>query len=312
MKIFRDRLPWQMAGLIAAVLLFALVLFRFAVYEAPRPAPAAPQAVIPAAPVETGPVQAMVLSVRGEVERGKTGGGWSAVQPGQKVQADDRLRTGAHGATDLSIDGRSRVSLAESSEMSIRELTETVHRFRLTRGRMAADYDSEGERVLRVENEAGDAIAETKSARFSVLSTGSGIAVATAAGGVDLSARKRTVRIAAGQQSFVAQGGAPLSPMPVATAVLLKVGNSLAGDSDALCAEIDGTTSPGSEVTVDGVPIAVGIDGRFHHQVPRSRGKHAVRVDIRDPSGREKTRTLPCSPTPAQIDDMAIRWKEMP
>jgi len=311
-KRFRDRLPWQMAGLIAAVLLLALFVFRFAVYEPLRPAAAAPAPGLPAAPAEKGPVQAMVLSVRGEVERGKAGGSWSAVQPGQRVHADDLLRTGAHGATDLAIDGRSRVSVAESSEVSIRELTETVHRFRLTRGRMAADYDPDGERVLRVENEAGDAIAETKAARFSVLSTGSGIAVAAASGGVDLSARKRTVRIAAGQQSFVAQGGAPLPPVPVATAVLIKVANSLAGESEALCADIDGTTSPGSEVTIDGVPIAVGLDGRFHHQVPRSSGKRGARVDIRDPSGREKTRTVPCSPTPARIDDMAIRWKEAP
>jgi len=313
-KLQGDRLPWQMAGLIAAVLLLALGLFRLLVYEPPRPAPAgsvAPEPA-PADPAEKRPVQAMVLSVRGEVKRGTAGGGWSAVEPGQKVQVDDLLRTGAHGTTDLAIDGRSRVSIAESSELSIRELTETVHRFRLTRGRMGADYDPAGERVLRVESDTGDAVAETRSARFSVLSSGSGIAVATAAGGVELSARKRTVHVAAGQQSFVAPGGPPLPPVPVPTAVLLKVGNSLAGESETLCAEIDGTAFPGSEVTVDGAAIAVEADGRFHHQVARAAGKRSARVDIRDPSGREKTRTVPCSPTPARIDDMAIRWKETP
>jgi hypothetical protein len=311
-KVLRDRLPWQMAGLIAAVLLSALGLFRLLVYEAPRPAPTGTVAPAFAEPAEKRPVQAMVLSVRGEVERGTASGGWSAVQPGQKVQVDELLRTGAHGATDLAIDDRSRVSLAESSEVSIRELTDTVHRFRLTRGRMAADYNPAGERMLRVESETGDAVAETRSARFSVLSSGSGIAVATAAGGVDLSARRRTVRVAAGQQSFAAQGGPPLAPVPVPTAVLLKVGNSLADESETLCAEIEGTASAGDEVTVDGVPIAIEAGGRFHHQVARVPGKRGVRVDIRDPSGREKTRTVPCSPTPAQIDDMAIRWKETP
>jgi hypothetical protein len=310
-KISADRLPWQMGALIAAVLLLALIVFRLVVFETPGAA-AAPPAAVAAAPPDKGPLQATVLSVRGEVERGKAGGGWSAVQPGQRVQADDFLRTGAHGATDLTIDGRSRVSLAESSELSIRELTDTVHRFRLTRGRMTADYEAHGERVLKVENEAGDAVAETKSARFSVLSTGSGIAVATAAGGVDLSAQKRTVRVGEGQQSFAARGGAPLPPVAVPTAVLLKVGNALAGESENMCAEIDGTASPGSEVTVDGEPIAVDSDGRFHHLVPRARGKRGVRVDIRDASGRETTRSVPCSPTPARIDDMAIRWKEAP
>ncbi len=310
MKALRDRLAWQIAGLIAAVLLLALGLFRLVVYEAPRPTPAGSVASAPVQPAETRTVQAMVLSVRGEVERGTAGGGWSAVQPGQKVQADDRLRTGAHGATDLAIDGRSRVTLAESSELSTRELTGTVHRFRLTRGRMAADYDPAGERVLRVESDTGDAVAETKAARFSVLSSGSGIAVATAAGGVDLSAHRHTVHVATGQQSFAFPGGPPLPPVPVPTAVLIKVGNSLVGESESLCAEIEGTASPGSEASVGGVAIAIEPDGRFHYQVTRAPDQLEVSVDIRDPSGRQKTRTVPCSPTPARIDGMAIRWKE--
>jgi hypothetical protein len=300
-----------MAALIGAVLLLALVVFRLAVFEAPRSGTPAAEAVT-SAPRGTPRGRATVVSVRGEVERGKAGGAWSSVQVGQSVQADDLLRTGAHGATDLSIDGRSRVSLAESSEVSIRELTDSVHRFRLTRGQMTAEYEASGERVLKVENESGDAVAETKSARFSVLSTGSGIAVATAAGGVDLSAQKRTVRIFAGQQAFAARGVVPMQPTPVPTAVLLKVGNALASESETLCAEIEGTASAGSEVKVDGQPIAVDSWGSFHQVVPRAPGKSGVRVDIRDPSGRAKTQFVPCSPTPARIDDMAIRWKEAP
>ena len=128
MKLPGGRLPWQMAALIGAVLLLALVVFRLAVFEAPRSGTPAAEAVT-SAPRGTPRGRATVVSVRGEVERGKAGGAWSSVQVGQSVQADDLLRTGAHGATDLSIDGRSRVSLAESSEVSIRELTDSVHRF---------------------------------------------------------------------------------------------------------------------------------------------------------------------------------------
>jgi hypothetical protein len=145
-----------------------------------------------------------------------------------------------------------------------------------------------------------------------VLSTGSGIAVATAAGGVDLSAQKRTVRIFAGQQSFAARGVVPLQPMAVPTAVLLKVANALASESETVCAEIQGTASPGSDVKIDGQSITVDSWGSFHQVVSRAPGKRGVRVDIRDPSGREKTQVVPCSPTPARIDDMAIRWKEAP
>ena len=304
----RTRLPAQIAGLIAAVLLLAVLVFRFGVYENPRAA--APVAISPAA--AKAPLQAVVVSVEGEVERGHDGGGWSAVQPGQTVHADDLLRTGAHGHTDLAIGQRSRVTIGESSEVSIRELTDMVHRFRLTRGRMAAEYDREGERVLRVEDGAGDAVAETKAARFSVLSTGTGIAVATASGGVDLSARRRTVHLAAGEQSFASHGAAPTAPVPIPTSVLLKVANAVAGASATICAEIDGTATPTSEVTIDGVSAELTRDGHFHQNVPRVRGKRSVLVAIRDASGHEKTHVVPCSPAPAAIDDMAIRWKEAP
>jgi hypothetical protein len=310
LSAFRNRLPAQIAGLIAAVLLLALWLFRSTVYEAP-PRPPEPAAAAAPSP-RSGLMQARVVSVRGEVERGRAGGEWSAVQPGQTVQPDELLRTGAHGATDLTIGERSRVSIGESTELSIRELTDSVHRFRLTRGRMVADYDRDGQRLLRVEDGQGEAVAETRAARFSVLSTGTGIAVATSAGAVDLSARHRTVHVSEGQQSFVAPGAPPARPSPVPTAVLLKVANALAGESASVCAEIDGNASPGSEVTVDDVPVPLGAEGRFNRQVLRMPGKRAVRVLIRDAAGHQKARTVPCSPTPAEIDDMAIRWKQAP
>lgn len=308
MKAQRNKLPLQVAALIAAVLLTALLVFRLGIYEPPRArlAPAAP-----AAP-QAGPVQAVVLSVQGEVERGRDGTAWSAVEPGQTVHPDDLLRTGAHGHTDLAIGQKSRLSIGESSEVSVRELTEMVHRFRLTRGRMAAEYDREGDRVLRVEDGAGEAVAEAKAARFSLLSTGTGIAVATASGAVNLSARRQTVQVTAGEQSFVPRGAAPAVPAPIPTAVLLKVANAMAGSSQTLCAEIDGRAAPSSDVTVDGAAVEVAADGSFHASVPRTRGKHSVRVAIRDPAGREKTHAVPCSPLPATIDDMAIRWKEVP
>jgi hypothetical protein len=303
-----NRLPAQVAALIAAVLLAALLVFRMGVYEPPRPPPARAAPVAP----QSGQVQAVVLSVQGEVERGRDGTAWSAVEPGQTVHPDDLLRTGAHGHTDLAIGQKSRLSIGESSEVSVRELTDMVHRFRLTRGRMAAEYDREGDRVLRVEDGAGYAVAEAKAARFSLLSTGTGIAVATASGAVNLSARRQTVHVAAGEQSFAPRGGAPLAPSPIPTSVLLKVANALAGVSQTLCAEIDGRAAPSSQVTVDGAAVEVAADGSFHGTVPRSRGKRGVLVAIRDPSGREKTHTVPCSPMPATIDDMAIRWKEVP
>ena len=301
----RRGLAAQITALIAATIAVAGVVFRVAIYEPPRSAqPPAP----PHPP--NAPLQAVVISVEGEVESGTGGGSWSALHPGQKLLADSVLRTGANGHTDLEVGRRSRLSIGESSEVSIRELTDTVHRFRLTRGRMVADYGGEGERVLRVEDGAGGTVAEAKAARFSVLSTGTGIAVATASGGVDLRGTQETVHVAAGEQSFAPTGAAaPLPPTPIPTSVLLKVGNALVEPNESICAEIDGEATPGSEVTVDGETVPLGPDGHFHQRVERKPGKTSALVSIRDPSGREKTRTVPCIEKPAVIRDMAIRWK---
>lgn len=300
------RLPAQIAAVIAAGVLAAALVFRFAIYEPPKE-PARPLPV--KAGATPGPLQAVVISVEGEVEKGREGGSWSRLRPGESVRVDSLLRTGADGRTDLALGQRSRVSIGESTEVSIRELTDSVHRFRLTRGRMLADYDRDGERVLRVEDRSGETVAETKSARFGVLSTGTGIAVATTSGGVDLRSRQQAVHVATGEQSYVPEGGAPLPPSPIPTSVLLKVGNALAEGNETLCAEIDGEAEAGSEVTVDGVSVPLDAAGRFHQRVPRKPGQTGAVVAIHDPSGREKTRTVPCAPPPAQIRDMAIRWK---
>jgi len=145
-----------------------------------------------------------------------------------------------------------------------------------------------------------------------VLSTGTGIAVASLAGTVEVSARQRTVHIGPGQQAFVPRGAAPLMPVPIPTAVLLKVANALSGASSGLCAEIDGAAQPGAEIRVDGVPVQAGPDGRFRHEVSRARGLRGVTVSTRDAAGHTRNRTVPCSPAPAAIDDMAIRWREAP
>lgn len=301
------RLPAQIAAVIVAGLLASLLVFRLAVYEPPK----APPKAAPAPPPRsaTAAVQALVISVEGDVENGREGGSWSRLRPGDSVRVDSLLRTGSDGRTDLSVGQRARVSIGASSEVSIRELTDSVHRFRLTRGRMVADYEREGERVLRVEDGSGETVAETKSARFGVLSTGTGIAVATTSGGIELRTRRQSVHVAGGEQSFVPQGGTPLPPTAIPTSVLLKVGNALADSSETLCAEIDGEAAEGSEVTVDGVIAPLDPAGQFHVRVVRKPGQTFALVAIRDPSGREKTRKVACTPPPAQIRDMAIRWK---
>ena len=306
----RHKLSAQIAGVVLIGLAVALVVFRFGVYE--RPAAVRSQASAPAAASSDHGVRAVVLSVEGEVQRGTGDGPWVKVAPGQLVRPDEQLRTGANARTDLSIGHRSRLTIGASSEVKIQELTGMVHRFRLTRGQMTADYEAEGQRVLRVEDGRGEAVAEARSARFSVLSTGTAIAVATSAGEVELRSHRRAVRIAAGQQAVAMSGASPSPARPIPTAVLLKIANAASVERDDVCAEIDGQAAAGSEVSLDGELVQLAADGHFRRRVARARHKRAVLVTIRDAAGREQTRSVPCSAPPAPIRDMAIRWRRNP
>jgi hypothetical protein len=54
-----------------------------------------------------------------------------------------------------------------------------------------------------------------------------------------------------------------------------------------------------------------GDDGRFRVRVPAAPDKTSVTVAIRDASGHETTRTVPCGSTAmAHIKDFAIRWRK--
>jgi hypothetical protein len=308
------------AGEVAvATLLFlcaAFFLFRHTVYQPParstesgagQPPGASQQA--PAAPE---PQEAVVLSVAGSVERARGSGPWSRLVPGERLNADESIRTGKSGRTDLRIGDKSTLGVRESTQVTIRELTRAVHHFRLERGRLAVDYKPDGERVLKIENESSGAVAETRGARFGVLSTGSTIAVATETGSVNLRAAQHEVEVREGQTATVHQGEAPSAPEPVAAVpvpLLLKVAAAIPSENEQLCARVAGTARPGAEVLVDGVPADLDREGRFSVTVPRKPpDKTEVLVAMRDAAGREQSSTVPCDALDPRIRRVGIRW----
>ena len=295
----------------------AFVLFRHTVYQPPtastdhggdQPPVAAQRAQAPAAPQE-----AVVLSVAGSAERARGSGPWSRLLPGEHLKADESIRTGKNGRTDLRIGDKSTLAVTESTQVTIRELTRAVHRFRLERGRLAVDYKPDGERVLKIESESGGAVAETRGARFSVLSTGSTIAVATETGSVNLRAAEREVEIREGQTASVRRGEAPgpaerIAPVPIP--LLLKVAAAIPNENEQLCARVTGTAQTGAEVLMDGVPADVDRKGRFSMTVPRKPAdKTEVLVAMRDAAGREQSRTLPCDALDPRIRRVGMRWE---
>src|SRR6267378_1451780 len=295
----------------------AFLLFRHTVYQPPtavadrggdRP-PGAPQQAL----ALSAPQEAVVLSVAGSAERSRGAGPWSRLLPGEHLKADESIRTGKNSRTDLRIGDKSTLAVTESTQVTIRELTRAVHRFRLERGRLAVDYKPDGERILKIESESSGAVAETHGARFSVLSTGSTIAVATETGSVNLRAAQREVEVREGQTAAVRQGEAPSAAEPIASVpipLLLKVAAAISSENEQLCARVTGTAQTGAEVLVDGVPADVDREGRFSVAVPRRPpDKNEVLVAMRDAAGREQSRTLPCDALDPRIRRVGIRWE---
>lgn len=312
------RRVWLRAALAAAVvLLLALLLFRFAVVETPATPAVSAQAAAPAAPAVAAPAnpgseEAVVVTAQGAVERAHSGGAWVNLAVGDKLRADDAVRTGRGASAGLRIGGKSELAVAESTQLSIRELTREVHRLKLDKGRIKVDYQPDGSRVLRIESAGAGGVAETTSARFSVLSTGTTVAVATESGSVDLRAAGTTVKVTAGKESTAREGEVPAAPADVPVQLLLKVAAAAGSASAALCARVEGVAAPGTQVLVDGVPAEVGRDGRFQVPVLRDpKQKREVLVAMRDVSGREERRTIPClgEPPESAIHDFSIRWR---
>lgn len=304
---------------IPALLLLACALFVFrrSVYEPPavsQKAPVAPVAAPVAAPAvpADAPEEAEVLSVSGPVQRARANGAWKKLEAGERLKADESIRTGKGGRSELRIGDKSRLAVTDSTQVTIRELTHAVHRFKLERGRLAVDYQPDGERVLKIESEGSGAVAETSGARFSVLSSGSTVAVATETGSVNLRAADQVVSVGEGQQAVAQKGeppGAPVATQALPIKLLLKVAGA---DTQEVCARVSGQANPGSEVLVDGVPAQVDGGGRFEVKVPRRPAdKKEVLVAMRDPLGREELRTVPCGALgEGNVDDLAMRWKK--
>jgi len=139
----------EAAAVLAVLLGSAWLVFRGTLYRPPAGAALAHAAEDPKVD------EAIVVAVAGDVVRLSPTGGTSALAVGQRLRADDSVRTGRGGRTDLQLGARSRLTIAEGTQLTVREITEKVHRFKLTRGRIAVDYQADGARLLRIESADG-------------------------------------------------------------------------------------------------------------------------------------------------------------
>jgi hypothetical protein len=312
----RDQLLWMILRAVAlAVALVVLASLAFDRFIAESPASATPElaALIAEAPAEAEASEVVVARVSGMVER-SVGPGWTTVRPNDRLRAEDSIRTGASSSADLQTGKDARVTVADASEMSLRQVTDKSHRLKLVRGRAAVDYGRSAERTLTIENPTTGATVETHGAKFYLLATSMALAVATQSGVVNVSAKQQTVQVREGEQSTVQADGTPSPPEPIPVSLLLKLAAATGKDPYELCTWVEGSTFPGMEVTVDGKSALVSRQGRFSVPVPRRKGLKAVRVVTRDALGRSRMANVPCGAPPqkpenkGRIDQFQIVW----
>jgi hypothetical protein len=254
--------------------------------------------------VAAAPEAVEVLDVEGRIERLR-GDAWEPVGSGQRLQPDDTIRTGAASGATLAIGDRSRLVVSDATQLTVREITTAVQRMRLSRGRISVDHQPDGARVLVIESAGGDSVARAGTARFSVLASGTALAVATETGAVRLQSAGRSVDVAAGQQSVSFQGRAPSEARAVPIGLLLRVARSAQGARHSCM--IEGTVDPGAEVRVEGRLVDPGPQGRFAVRLPLEKGRTSATVVTRDAAGHVVQRRVDCA-AEHDVSDFAVRW----
>jgi hypothetical protein len=283
--------------------------------EDPEPIPP-PVVAVDTSPEDGGadagpePETVAVLDVKGRATRLGDQGEWVDLVPGHLLSVDEAVKTEDKSQVTLKVGDQSTVELAENAEVRVKEVSESVQRLGLVKGRVSADYQEDGSRVLRIENEDGSAVAEVRKGAFSIANTGATVAVATETGTVDLSAGGEKVVVAAGEQSVIAKGEAPTRPKAIPVDVLLRVVDPGCRVQRERNIVIVGRSSPGSSVTINEVAAEVATDGGFRARIPLIIGRNRIVVVTTDVLGRSKRRIFPCVTVDpgAPIKGIDIKW----
>jgi hypothetical protein len=250
-----------------------------------------------------------VVEVSGTATRATASGEVSPITAGQDLSVDDLLKTEPQSRLRLQIGDKSTVDLADKAEVEVRELSDSIQRLGLVYGRAVVDYREDGGRVLKIENRDGSAVAQVKAGKFSILSTGTTVAVATETGQVDLSAAGTTVSVGADQESIVSSG-APSRPLTVPAELVLRIVDPGCRVQREAFYTFSGRTSPGASVQVNQVQARVNERGDFSVRLPLKVGRNKIEVVSVDVRGRTERRVFPCITVDpgAPIKGVDIKW----
>jgi hypothetical protein len=239
------------------------------------------------------PETLVVMTQSGHVEIAGPDGTWRPAQPGTALSARDRIRTDDDGEAQLRAGDGSTVKLLPATEARVAELRRELKRLHLGTGMVEAEVADSADHVFELELDDDGGVARTRGGSFTAASNGAGTAaVASRRGEVVLSARGREVVLRTGQWARIKPGEAPEQPAPIPSSLFLKV----AWPEKALRAhkvEVEGRTTPGARVSVEGKWVQVDSDGRYRRTMSLPDGAHQLRVHAIDVAGHSADESSP-------------------
>ncbi len=294
-----SHLHTRVAAVVAAIAAFGGLI---ALVWPRGPTPPAEVRQGPGAPGAAREGAAVVAAATG-VERA-AGTRWVKVRPGDPLRAADSIRTSAAGTAELALGHGTTVTVAERSELTIRELSAAIQRIGIVRGRVGIALHPDGLRLLRVEDRSGTIFASASGGRWHVAASPRGLGVAAESGDVRVESGGAAVDLSGGRESAAWRGATPLPPAPIPRGLALRLAPEIEARRANACAVFQ--TDVASEVTVNGELADVRADGSVTVLVP-PRSRRSADVVVRHATGLVERKTIPCRDGGAEVRGARVR-----
>jgi hypothetical protein len=258
------------------------------------------------APVPPPKREVSVLAADAGVQRSAPDGAWAPVAAGDVLAVADTIRTGDAATAEIQLGRSSHVTIAERTEVTVRELTDAIQRVGLVRGRIGVHVQADGTRVVRVEDASGSILVSASAGRLGVVAGPRALAVVAEEGRAVIESAGTAVEVPAGHQAAAWLGQEPVAPVPVPRDLLMRVVRAVEARRATACAVVE--VGLASEVFVNGEAVEVPPDGRLVVSVPQRLRRRGAELRVRDARGKVSRSTVPCWEDEADVSDLEVRW----
>ncbi len=256
----------------------------------------------------TGGAQLILETTHGEVLV-ESGGGSAPARPATRLRANDRLVTARGGQAVLTLGGESRLTVEESSSLTVLGLEADGVRIELEGGRIQATIRPGGASLGVV---TGGGEIQADDADFAIQIDERGAAVETTRGSLELMGFLEIEGLSAGERLLVLDNNAPVrTPIPEDLLLEVRWPDRLKTREDVMV--IIGETEPGARVqgaTRGGASSAVADHlGRFELHVPLAEGDNALAIEATGMMGeRAEVARAVIRDGSAPVADIEIRY----